>query len=109
MAARQTVADAIRTRWPYTFEIVLFAAPIIVFVGIYLGVQSAIHRNDPVDHATRVLSIVGWSLPSFWVGMLLLAVFYSFLHWFSPGPLRLRSSDLYVNASFRPIHSCRHI
>lgn len=81
------VMEAIKTKWPYTFQIVLFAAPIIIFVGIYLGVQSAIHRNDPIDHASRVLSIIGWSLPSFWVGMLLLTVFYNVLHWFPPGPL----------------------
>ena len=86
-SARQTVVDAIKTRWPHTFEIVLFAAPLIIFIGIYLGVQSAIHRNGPIDHASRVLSIVGWSLPSFWVGMLLLAIFYSQLHWFEPGPI----------------------
>ena len=87
ITARQTVVDAIKTRWPHTFEIVLFAAPIIIFVGIYLGVQSAIHRNGPIDHASRVLSIVGWSLPSFWVGMLLLSIFYSQLRWFAPGPI----------------------
>jgi len=90
------MADAIRTKWPYTFQIVLFAAPIIIFVGIFLGVQSAIHRNDPIDHASRVLSIIGWSLPSFWVGMLLLTVFYNVLNWFPPGPL---SRDMFVAVS----------
>jgi dipeptide transport system permease protein len=87
VSASQTVADAIRTKWPLTFEIVLFAAPIIIFVGIYLGVQAAVHRNGPIDHASRVFSIIGWSLPSFWVGFLLLAIFYGLLHWFSPGSL----------------------
>jgi len=85
--ARTTVVDAISRKWPYTFEIVVFAAPIIIFLGIYLGVQSAIHRDQPIDHASRIFSIVGWSLPSFWVGMLLLVIFYSGLHWFAPAPL----------------------
>jgi peptide/nickel transport system permease protein len=87
VTAGETVASAIRTKWPYTFEIVLFAAPIIIFVGIYLGVQSAIHKDGPVDHFSRVFSIVGWSLPSFFVGFLLLAIFYGILHWFAPGSL----------------------
>jgi len=83
----QTVAEAILTRWPYTFEIVLFAAPIIIFLGIYLGVQSAIHKDTIIDHACRILSIIGWSLPSFWLGLLLLSFFSGYLGWVTPGPL----------------------
>jgi len=67
-----SVVDSIRAKWPYTFEIVMFAAPIIIFVGIFIGVQAAIHRNGVIDQVSRVGSIIGWSLPSFWVGMLLL-------------------------------------
>ena len=93
--AHQFVTDSIRQKWPYTFEIVLFAAPIIIFLGIYLGVQAAVHRNDPVDHASRVLSIIGWSLPSFWVGMLLLAVFFGYLGWFSPNALS-KNLNMYI-------------
>jgi peptide/nickel transport system permease protein len=74
------VVDAIRTKWPYTFEIVMFAAPIIIFVGIYVGVQAAIHRNGIIDQLSRVTSIVGWSLPSFWVGMLLIAIVGATFH-----------------------------
>jgi peptide/nickel transport system permease protein len=96
--ASMSVVDAIRTKWPYTFEIVVFAAPIIIFVGIYLGVQAAVHRNDPIDHASRVLSIIGWSLPSFWVGMLLLAIFFAYLGWFSPGALS-KNLLVYINTT----------
>jgi len=85
--SQQPVADAILERWPYTFEIVLFAAPLIIFIGIFLGVQAAIHKDGLIDHACRVLSIIGWSLPSFWLGLLLLSVFSGYLHWVSPGPL----------------------
>jgi dipeptide transport system permease protein len=87
VSTSQTVVEAIRTRLPYTFEIVIFAAPIIVFLGIYLGVQSAIHRNGLIDHTARVISIIGWSLPSFWLGLLLIAIFYGVLGWFPPGTL----------------------
>ena len=85
ITSNQMVTTSIATKWPYTFEIVLFAAPLIIFIGIYLGVQSAIHRNGPIDQASRLLSIVGWSLPSFFVGLLLLAVFAGVLHWFPYG------------------------
>jgi ABC-type dipeptide/oligopeptide/nickel transport system permease component len=87
ITATQTVTDAIKSRWPFTFEIVIFAAPIIIFLGIYLGVQSAVHRDTPIDQASRIFSVIGWSLPSFWVGMVFLAVFYGVLGWFSPGSI----------------------
>ena len=96
-SSHQTVADSIRLKWPYTFEIVLFAAPIIIFVGIYLGVQSAVHRDTWVDHSSRVLSIIGWSLPSFWVGFLLLSIFYGLLGWFGPLALSEATHAYVVN------------
>jgi peptide/nickel transport system permease protein len=75
------VVEEIRVKWPYTFEIVMFAAPLIIFIGIYLGVQSAIHKDGVIDHASRVFSIVGWSLPSFWLGFMLIAIFSGLLGW----------------------------
>jgi len=89
----ESVVTAISGRWVFTFEIVMFAAPIIIFVGIYLGVQSAIHRNGLVDHVCRVASIVGWSLPSFWLGLLLISVFSGYLRWVSIGPLANANID----------------
>jgi len=77
VTAQSSVVEAIALRWPYTFEIVVFAAPLIIFVGIYLGVQSAIHKDGIIDHSSRIFSIIGWSLPSFWLGMLLLTVFFT--------------------------------
>jgi len=92
-SAQQTVLAAIRTRWPYTFEIVLFAAPLIIFIGIYLGVQSAVHKDTAIDHSSRLLSIFGYSLPSFWLGMVLLAIFFGYLGWFPPGPLSVTAQN----------------
>lgn len=87
LTAQSSVIQAIQVRWPYTFEIVMFAAPLIIFIGVYLGVQAAIHRNGPIDHASRIFSIIGWSLPSFWLGMVLLVIFFSWLHWLEPAAL----------------------
>lgn len=99
-SASQPVASTIRSRWPYTFEIVMFAAPIIIFLGIFLGVQSAVHRNSIIDHATRVFAIIGWSLPSFWVGILLLTVFYGQLKWLPPGPLSSEAQHFIHSGNF---------
>jgi peptide/nickel transport system permease protein len=89
----QAVTTAIGSRWVFTFEIVMFAAPIIIFIGIYLGVQSAIHRNGLIDHICRVVSIVGWSLPSFWLGLILISIFSGQLRWVSIGPLSSANVD----------------
>ena len=86
-SSSQPVMEAILSRWPYTFEIVIFAAPLIIFLGIYLGVQSAIHKDTIIDHLCRLLSIIGWSLPSFWLGLILLSFFYGNLGWLPPGPI----------------------
>ncbi len=96
-SSQQTVASAILERWPYTFEIVLFAAPLIIFLGIYLGVQAAIHKDGLIDNACRVLSIVGWSLPSFWLGLILLSIFYGYLRWLPPGSLDPHLMDVRNN------------
>jgi dipeptide transport system permease protein len=98
--ANQPVAQTIKAKWPYTFEIVLFAAPLIIFIGIYLGVQSAVHKDTAIDHSSRVLSIIGWSLPSFWVGMMLLAIFYGVLQWFPPGAISMESSNFMLHQHF---------
>ncbi|HEC96146.1 MAG TPA: ABC transporter permease [Euryarchaeota archaeon] len=86
-SSSQPVMEAILSRWPYTFEIVIFAAPLIIFLGIYLGVQSAIHKDTIIDHLCRLLSIIGWSLPPFWLGLILLSFFYGNLGWLPPGPI----------------------
>jgi len=82
---RQPVTTALLERFPATFEIVLIAAPVIVILGIWLGVQSAVHRNTAIDHATRTIAILGWSLPSFWFGILLVSFFYVYLGWLPRG------------------------
>ena len=94
------VSASIAKYWPLTFEIVMFAAPLIIFVGIYLGVQSAIHKDTVIDHASRVLSVVGWSLPSFLLGMILLAIFFGVLGWFPPGALSQTNLSVVYSSAF---------
>lgn len=82
--SRAPVLQTILRKIPATFEVVMMSIPIIIFLGIYLGVVSAVHRDKPIDHITRTGAIIGWSLPSFWLGIILIAVFFSGLGWFLP-------------------------
>jgi len=86
-STQEVVLTGLMIRVPATFEIVLVSAPLIIFVGIWLGVHSAVKKDKPFDQMTRVLSILGTSLPSFFFGVILLATFVGQLRWVSPGRL----------------------
>jgi peptide/nickel transport system permease protein len=74
--------------FPATIELATLALIISIIVGIPLGVLSAVYRNSPIDHFSRVLSLIGVSMPVFWLGLVLLLIFYFKLGWF-PEPGRL--------------------
>lgn len=100
--AKEPVADAIRGFFPATFELAIYAFACILAVGVWLGTQSAIHKDGPLDHLSRFTSISGASLPTFVWGLLLLMVFYGHFGWFPPGRLSLEA-DLFVRSSrFHP-------
>ncbi len=73
--------------FPTTLELVLYAAPLIILVGIFLGTLGAVHKDEPLDHGTRVFAIIGYSLPTFWLGLLLMMILYGFAGLFPPGSL----------------------
>ena len=74
--------------FPATLELATFAIVIGVAVGIPLGVLSAVYRNSFIDQFCRVISLIGVSTPVFWLGLVLLLVFYFKLGWL-PEPGRL--------------------
>jgi peptide/nickel transport system permease protein len=85
---RRPVADDLRDFLPATLELSLAAMIVALVLGISLGVVSAVRRNGLLDGLARAFALVGGSLPIFFVGLLMLALFYSRLRWL-PGPGRL--------------------
>jgi len=79
------VLDEFVMRLPATIELSVLSFLLAAVVGIWLGVQSALHQNGPIDHAARVFSIAGISAPSFWIGLLGIYLFYYKLGW-APAP-----------------------
>lgn len=94
------VMQALIQRFPGTLELVIFSVPPTILLGIYLGVKSAVHRDKAVDHVTRSLSIIGWSLPTFWLAILLLAIFYAQTGWFPPERLGTAANTLVKSRDF---------
>ena len=93
------VTSAIASFLPATLELAIFATPLIIFLGIFLGTKAAAHKDSWIDHVTRVGAIVGWSLPTFWLGLMLLMIFYGFFSGFLP-PERLGNAmDAIVHSS----------
>jgi peptide/nickel transport system permease protein len=85
---RRPVADDLRDFFPATIELSLAAMVVALFLGVALGILAAIRRNSLLDGFARAFALIGGSLPIFFVGLLVLALFYSRLRWF-PGPGRL--------------------
>lgn len=81
-ATRQPVFATIAQQLPHTLQLALAAAAVSAVVGILLGVLAAIRRGGPVDALIRVLSLINTSMPSFWLGLLLIMVFAFGLGWF---------------------------
>lgn len=99
--ADASVPEAFVLFFPVTLELVLYATPIIVLLGVWLGTTAAVKKDLPVDHGVRIFAIVGYSLPTFWLGLILLMFFYGYLGIFPPGTLSNESRDMLYDPSFR--------
>lgn len=88
ISKRTPVAQELRHRVPATIELTIFALFFAMVVGFPLGIVAALNRDRWPDHLARFVSLVGTSLPVFWLGLLLLYLFFYRLEWL-PGPGRL--------------------
>jgi peptide/nickel transport system permease protein len=83
-----SVNEAIMTRLPATIELGVAGLVLAVVFGILIGIISAVKSNTLIDHASRIFALTGVSMPIFWLGIMLLLLFYFRLGWL-PGMGRL--------------------
>jgi peptide/nickel transport system permease protein len=88
ISSRTPVAQELRERVPATIELSLFALAFAIAFGVPLGIVAAINHDRWPDHLARFLTLIGTSIPVFWLGLLLLYIFFYQLKWL-PGPGRL--------------------
>jgi peptide/nickel transport system permease protein len=75
------VSRLIGERFPATLELALVAATMALVIGIPMGVYAALRRNSMVSHIFMTLSLIGVSLPTFLIGILLILIFAVGLGW----------------------------
>ena len=80
IGTKRPVLEEILVRLPATLELIVAAMLLAVPAGILLGVLSARWQRRPPDLVVRVVSIVGVSLPAFWLGLLLQVLFFRTVH-----------------------------
>jgi dipeptide transport system permease protein len=82
----QPVLADIRARLPASAELTLLGLLVSILIAVPLGILAATRPNSLIDHACRVVSTAGVSLPVFFTGLILVYVFYYRLGW-APAPL----------------------
>lgn len=87
---KNPVALDLQTFLPATLELAICSFIFAILFGLPLGIIAAINTGTFADQVTRVISLLGASMPPFWSGLLVLFVFYYKLDW-APGPGRLSS------------------
>jgi peptide/nickel transport system permease protein len=93
LTAHPVWAD-IRKTFPATLELATAGIVLGAGLGVPLGVWAAVRKGGLVDHAVRVLGLVGYSVPVFWLGLMALVLFYAKLGWVG-GPGRIDVSFEY--------------
>ena len=93
------VMQDIRRTFPATFELATLGIVIGAGIGVPLGVWAAVRRGGLVDQVVRVMGLVGYSIPIFWLGLMALVVFYARLGWVG-GPGRI---DIVYEYTLTPV------
>lgn len=75
------VSKELMSRFPATIELAIVAIIIASIFGVLIGVISAIKQNSIVDYISMVFSLIGVSMPIFWLGLVLIVIFSLQLHW----------------------------
>lgn len=71
----QPVGSTILELLPATLQLTVFGLGIAIVLGVFLGVIAAMYRNSWLDSLTMVFSLIGLSMPSFWLGFILIDAF----------------------------------
>ena len=101
--------DLILQRMPATVELALTAMVLAIVLGLPLGLWAGLKPDSPAAKAIMAGSILGFSLPTFWVGLMLIMVFSVWLGWLPPTGRGETVSVLGIEVSFLTRDGLRHL
>ena len=76
--------EIIKPLLPVTIELAVLSTIIAILLGVPTGVISAVRQDTALDYALRVFSLAGLSMPSFWLGMVIILVVVAWIGWIPP-------------------------
>ena len=88
---RDNISQELLKRFPATVELALAGILLAMLFGIPAGVFSAVKRKSWFDNGTMLVSLVGVSMPIFWLGLMMQSLFSVMLGWLPTGTHRVRS------------------
>jgi ABC-type dipeptide/oligopeptide/nickel transport system permease component len=91
-ASNESVVTTIQKRLPASLELAFYSGLLVISLGIFLGTKAAIHQHSWLDRFSNMMAVVGYSLPSFVLGVWLLVIFYGFFK-LAPAPGRLSQAN----------------
>jgi len=69
------VLELIKTHWVYSFQLILLSVLFAAFLGILIGIYSAVRQYSKTDYLATFFSFIGISIPNFWLGVMLILIF----------------------------------
>ena len=90
--------EIIRPLIPVTLELAVLSLIISVVLGVPLGVISAVRQDTRLDYALRVFSLAGLSMPSFWLGMVIILGLVAWIGWIPPVTYVRMSENFWLHA-----------
>lgn len=91
------ITQEIATRWPATFELSVGAMLVAIALGVPAGILAAVKKNGWIDNLAMTTSLIGVSMPVYWLGLLLVYLFAVNLQWLPP------SGRIGVGVDLQPI------
>ena len=89
---RAPVREIIFDRVVPTLYLLLYSTVLALLIAIPLGALSAVHANRPIDQVVRIVSMVTFAMPQFWLGLMLILVLSINLGWFPSGGYQTNSA-----------------
>lgn len=105
----QPAIELILSRLPATLELALFAMVLAILIGLPLGMVAGMRPDSLLDRGVMTGSILGFSMPNFWQGMMLIMIFAVWLGWLPSGGRGQTGEILGVQTSLATADGLRHL